>query len=298
MAEYRLTERQLHAMELPSDPDRALRAFLDGCEQASLPETLIACMDEDGIDQTVILPLDFSLEMGDSAVGFEEQNRQCCELARVHPDRLISFVGVDPRRRQAGLAVFEEGVRNWGARGLKLVPSGFWANDPVCTPFYEKALEYDLPVLIHTGIAPPPHRAKYGNPLALDDVCSQFPGLRVVAAHAGSVGGIDSWHQMAVRLARMHKNLYLDVAATQAAYAVDPGRYLCTLRKDLDLLGPETFLFGTDYPYVRGRGLDPGAWADVFRNLRRNGSEHGIEFAQEEVDGVLHRNAEQWLGPI
>jgi len=51
-------------------------------------------------------------------------------------------------------------------------------------------------------------RLKYGDPLNLDDVAVEFPDLVIVQAH----GARGFWYDRAAFLARIHPNVYMEVA--------------------------------------------------------------------------------------
>ena len=81
----------------------------------------------------------------------EEINRLAQEVCKENPGKLWAMASYDPRRPRA-VALFEQAVKEWGAVGLKVYPpNGYQANDERCFPLYEKAIELDVPVLIHTG---------------------------------------------------------------------------------------------------------------------------------------------------
>lgn len=71
--------------------------------------------------------------------------------------------------------------------------SGIAPDDPRFDPYLAVAEELDVPVGIHVGTGPPgapllgfPHyRARLHSPLALEEVLSKHPGLRVWVMHAG-----------------------------------------------------------------------------------------------------------------
>ncbi|MCK5186296.1 MAG: amidohydrolase, partial [Deltaproteobacteria bacterium] len=91
-------------------------------------EGLLAEMDEAGIDKSVIFPVDFGVALGDPEVPIEEVNKKYSELARKHPDRLVAFAGVDPRRKDAP-DLFKRCINEWGMQGCKLHPcAGFYPN--------------------------------------------------------------------------------------------------------------------------------------------------------------------------
>jgi len=111
-------------LEAGSDPDATM--LLDEMEEAC-------------IDTSVIFPVDFGLELGDPEIPIKEVNRRYAELGRKHPDKLIPFASVDPRRDGAA-DLFETCVSEWGMRGLKLHPcSGFYPNQKEVYPLLEIA---------------------------------------------------------------------------------------------------------------------------------------------------------------
>lgn len=252
-------------------------------------EKLIQTMDEAGIDKTVILPLDWGLIFGEPPISIEEQNREIAKLAEKYPDRVIAFASVDPQRR-GGLRLFERAVKEWGAKGLKLHPlSGFYLNDPVVYCFYEKAEELGVPVLVHIGTDPPPLRSKYGQPIYLNDVGIDFPDLTIIGAHMGGI-----WENDAVQIASMHPNIHLDFALKQRVAFQTPMEFYPWLRLMLDRLGPRKMMLGSDYPYVRPG--DQTRWVKVFTEIPDSVKEAGIQFTDEEINGILGDNAARVLG--
>ena len=88
-----------------------------------------------------------------------------------------------------------------GLRGLKLSPptQEFYPHDKsLAYPIYEGAQHWGIPVLFHGGMSwEPQAKAKYGQPLHLEDVASDFPkpkdsyhplrlALGAEGSHAGS----------------------------------------------------------------------------------------------------------------
>src|SRR4030066_106376 len=72
-------------------------------------------------------------------------------MAKKYPGRVYSLFAIDPRR-PGGVKLFEKAVTEWNAIGLNFYPPwGFYPNDPICYPFYQKALDLGVPVSIHTG---------------------------------------------------------------------------------------------------------------------------------------------------
>ncbi|RJP23743.1 MAG: amidohydrolase [Candidatus Abyssobacteria bacterium SURF_5] len=241
-------------------------------------EKLVQKMDEAGIDKAILLPLDFWLGCPPSSgMSIEEKNALYAAAVKRHAGRLLSHVGVDPRRPNA-LDIMQKGVEE-GAIGLKLHPTaGFYPDDPICAPLYRKALEYDIPVLIHSGNEPAPLRIKFSQPKYIDTVAAEFPDLKIIIAHTGH-----GWWQEAIDLASVKPNVYVDFAGWQMEYLNGFDYFYQPLRFALDTLGPWRILFGTD-GLMLDVMLSPRDWVLAHKEYR---SPAGIRFDGEEIDIIL-----------
>lgn len=277
---------------LPGDPDQLLEA---GLALLSDPDgdKLVSGMDQAGIDRAVLLPLDFGLGGDEPRVGgsetlaIEAKNELYFQATQRHPGRLFTFLGVDPRRRGA-LKLFERGLSECGALGLKLHPTtGFYPHDPVCRPFYETALGAGVPVLIHSGNEPAPLKPMFSQPRYIDAVAADYPDLKIIIAHAGH-----GWWQEALDLASAKPNLYVDFSGWQIEFAGNPDYLYRVLRMAIDLLGPWRVLFGTDGS-MTNLVVNPTEWIQAWREPH---SPSGITFSAEELDIVLGGAAARLYG--
>ena len=176
------------------------------------------------------------------------------------------------------MAVLEDGVTERGARGLKLHPTtGFYPDDPVCYPFYEKALELDVPVMFHTGTQPAPLKAKYARPVFVDSVAADFPDLKIIMAHVGHC-----WWEEAITLAGTKPNLYVEFSGWQRVFVLHPKKFYAMLREALDEIGPWRVMYGTDNPYLRF-ALSSREWVAAVKDAPNS----GFSFSKEEIDIVL-----------
>lgn len=268
--------------EIDIDPSPLLSANMDLLSDPD-GDKLVAKMDEAGIDKAILLPLDFWLGCPKSeGISIEEKNALYARAVYRHRGRLLTHVGVDPRRANA-LEIMQRGVEEQGAVGLKLHPTtGFYPDDPVCTPLYRKALEYGIPVLIHSGNEPAPLKPRFSQPKYIDAVAAEFPELKIIIAHAGH-----GWWQEAIDLASVKPNLYVDFSGWQMEYASGPDYFYRPLRAAIDALGPWRVLFGTDGSMLDAI-LSPAGWVKALREPR---SPSGIRFDPEEIDIVLGRAA-------
>jgi len=248
-------------------------------------EALINDMESNGIDKTVLLPMDYWILFGEPKGSIEVQLKAYADLQNRHPDKIIAFTTVDPRRPDA-VDIVERSIKEWGLKGLNLYPqTGYFMNEPNTYRVLEKVSEFNLPVTCHTGqLGAAPLRAKYGDPIYLDDVVQDFPDLKVTAGHMAF-----GWHEQLFYLAGLRYNLLTDVSAWQDVAKANYVKFCQVLRHALDRLGPQRILFGTDNPFVAAL-MSTKDYADMIKDLPQNAPD-GITFTEAEVNGILGDNA-------
>ncbi|MCW2954142.1 MAG: hypothetical protein JWQ48_3312 [Conexibacter sp.] len=216
--------------------------------------TYIGHLDEAGIDQAVVLPIDCTTAHGHTVVS----NEQIAWLVE-RTDRVIGFASVDPNEPDAP-AKLERAVKELGLVGLKLDPSlqQFAIDDPErAMPVYEAAAELGIPVLIHCGMSWAERgRTAMANPLLLESVVQRLPELRVVIPHMGW-----PWVGEALALALKHRNVYLDTSVLFSGTPSESLKHVVDVVLGHELIDrsiPRQVLFGSNYPRV-----DPkrAAWA-------------------------------------
>ena len=186
-------------------------------------------------------------------------NDDILDAARRHPDVLIPFASVDPHRPDA--AARTRRLVEAGARGFKFHPTlqGFSPADGTAHPVLEVLEELQVPALFHsgqTGIgAGLPGggglRLRYSNPMLLDDVAADFPGLTVIVAHPSF-----PWQDEALAVATHKANVYIDLSGWSPKYFPPQlVRYANTLLKD-------KVMFGSDFPVIL-----PDRWLRDFAEL-------------------------------
>ena len=234
------------------------------------------------------------------SASIEDINRRHCLAAQKYAGKLYTFIGVSPKRHNA-VKIFERGVKEWGAKGLKLYPpAGFYPNEPICYRLYEKCLELGVPVTIHMGYGCFGHM-KYANPVHLDEPAKDFPELEFIMAHAG--GGIGFLWEEAVAVAAGNPNINFDLAevaptVVKGGRLGNRGKYKDHIPVFLDILdimrnrlhgGCTRILFGTDYPFYAFEMYK--GWTDLFKNLSSVAAKYGYDFSQEEADLMCYKNA-------
>jgi predicted TIM-barrel fold metal-dependent hydrolase len=135
------------------------------------------------------------------------------------PDRFIGGTIVAREFPLLDTMALREDVRagRVGVMGeLALAYSGVAPNDPRMQPYWALAEELDIPVALHTGLAPPntPYRCcpKFrtwlGNPALLEEVLVRHPKLRVYLMHAGY-----PYLQETIAILHMYPQVYADLGA-------------------------------------------------------------------------------------
>ncbi len=254
-------------------------------------DMIVKDMDAARIDKSVLLPVDWGLAryLGELKLSIEDINRIYADAVKKHPERLITFVGIDPRRNGAAELVGRF-LGEWGMKGIKFhTAAGFYPNDKVCYPIYEKALEYGVPVLFHTGEVLKPLYFKYCQPIYIQEVAMDFPDLPIILAHAGGC-----WYSEAVAICNSTTNVYLDVSVWQSRL-FRPLEFYRALRTLLDSLSWQRVLFGSDYPFLKLL-VNQERWVKAFTEIPDSVKEQGIKFRGEEIEGIMGGNAARVLG--
>jgi predicted TIM-barrel fold metal-dependent hydrolase len=224
----------------------------------------------------VIFTIDDEAGMGRRRVG----NSEVLEAARVNPDVLIPFASVDPHKGKLAVREARELVEQ-GARGFKFHPNtqAFWPNDRDHYALYEVIAEAGLIALFHSGTtgigAGMPGgggvRLKYSNPMLVDDVAADFPGLDIILAHPSF-----PWQDEALAIALHKPNVYIDLSGWSPKYF--PANLIQYTNTQLK----HKMLFGSDYPLIT-----PDRWLADFEKL---------PIRDEVRPLVLKQNAARLLG--
>jgi predicted TIM-barrel fold metal-dependent hydrolase len=257
-------------------------------------ERILADMDEAGIDKSVLLALDaeFTYRTGTPYTAY---NDYVGDLIRQHPDRIIGFAGIDPRRGKAAIVELERCIEGMGFRGVKLWPlTGFYPDDEAFYPFYQRAEELGAVILCHTGSGPPPTYLKFNRPVYLDKVAVDFPGIKIIMAHVGH-----PWVEEALSIAYKNPNVYVDISAWQMAFSKVPlalSQCLATAKVAHDGVGK--ILFGSDWPLFT-EVMSQKEWVETIKGLEQPPPLQlmGLpEITEEDKQMILGGNAAKVLG--
>jgi predicted TIM-barrel fold metal-dependent hydrolase len=154
--------------------------------------------------------------------------------------------------------------RDLGAVGLFLDPlrQGFFPTESIATPLYERAAQYEWPIMFRTGAY------IFADVLAVVEVARRFPAVNFLAGFGGFA---DMWFEIADAIGDV-PNLYLD-----ASLLWSDG-----INEIINRFGAERVLFGSAEPRNR--------YGAVLRTFDR------LELAAPARDAIYHRNAERIFG--
>lgn len=224
---------------------------------------LILEMKEAGIDKAILLIIDFGLAFPDLELDIEQIHLEHKKILDQN-DQFVVFSGIDPRRGQYGLDLFEKAVTQWGFKGLKLYPPcGFSPSDKIVFPYYEICKSKNLPVLIHTGPTTSSLSFKYAHPMEVDEAARSFPDVNFILAHAGIM-----YYQEASILAQYRPNIYLDISSFQNE--LKDNRLEEIIKWSISRGLSRRLLFGTDWPIHRFSG-NQKKWVNKIEELKEKG---------------------------
>lgn len=168
-------------------------------------------------------------------------------------------------------------------KGLKLYPGyePFYPNDSRLKLIYEMALEYDVPVMFHSGDTySPTGRVKYSHPLQIDDLAVDFPGLKIVICHVGN-----PWIKDCMEVVYKNKNVYADISGLVLGdFQEKFERYM---KKEIEEMiayagNPKYLLYGTDWPISNMKSY-----------LKFM---HQLDLADDKKELILWKNAARLFG--
>jgi predicted TIM-barrel fold metal-dependent hydrolase len=179
-------------------------------------------------------------------------NADLVAIAKEYPENFICLAEFSAYDGMRGVRALQDIVQNHGIHGFRtsslytMLP----ASDRRYYPLYAKCIELDIPVRIYTAMSYANDRPyDLGHPRHLDQICMDFPELRVVAGLGGW-----PWVNDMIGLLRRHPNLYCDTASHRPRHFGTPGsgwdmflQFGNTLLQDKIMIGLSRQTFGGSY---------------------------------------------------
>lgn len=194
-------------------------------------EKILLSMKKLKICKTVIMGLAWA-----SQSMCEENNEYIYECLKRNPDKFIGFACVQPLEGEIALRKIKKYITELGFKGIKLTPhfQGYKANDKAVFPVIKKAIELNVPVMIHTDhLFQNPDRDA---PFYIYDLAQKFPRVKIIASHLGGMLFMYNCYKPAEKVL---KNVYFDTAVSASLEMVQAAAQIC----------PDKIIFGTDYPF-------------------------------------------------
>lgn len=270
----------------------------------------IADMDQRGLDKGAISLSPPGVDMADadgSVYLAKVANDGIARLVQEHPDRFTGMAMLPLQRPKEAVKELDRVVNELGMRSVTLPSNvaGKTLDSPELWPVYERAVELDVPLLIHP--TEPLNRNGmddwglfivigfvYDSSIAVirlvfSGVLERYPNLKIVLAHLGAtlpylltridietklMGFIDPKlkPQISKRPSEYIRQIYLDtVSHDQAAYMLA-----------VQMFGADKIVLGSDYPF--------SAWQHSISEIEE------LNISQTEKDKILSKNALALLG--
>ncbi len=241
-----VTDVHVHVQPQQMMSPAVREAFRQGSKDAAVaqacfedPKALLEMMDLADVERVVLINYESPDVMGFTR-GTNDWVLRYCAAA---PARLLPCVGINPRFEKDMKGEAERlaaaGARLFKIHGphMLLRPNAYLDEHPTLGDLYRVASAAGVPVMFHTGTSIfRGARIKYGDPVQLDDVGTDFPDLTVILAH----GGRPLWTETAWFLLRRFERFHLDVSG------IPPARLLEWFPRLVEI--EDRVLFGTDWP--------------------------------------------------
>ncbi len=160
---------------------------------------------------------------------------------RDHPDRFIGALEVDPNDITGTVRAIRRAHEEHAIKAVTSFPAGCNPQVPVGDrryyPIYQTCIDLDLPVVVNAGIAGPRVPSRCQDVMDFDEVCYDFPELRIVMRH-----GAEPWEELAVKLMLKWPGLHYMTSAFAPRY------YPRAIVEYANTRGREKILYAGYYP--------------------------------------------------
>jgi predicted TIM-barrel fold metal-dependent hydrolase len=134
-----------------------------------------------------------------------------------HPERFFPALEVDPNRITDTVRAIRAAYDEHGIKAVTTFPAGCNPQVPVSDrryyPIYQACIDLDIPIVANAGIAGPRLPSACQDVMHFDQVCYDFPELRIVMRH-----GAEPWEELAVKLMLKWPGLHYMTSAFAPKY--------------------------------------------------------------------------------
>lgn len=273
-------------------------------------EAHLAMMDEAGIDKAVLSypTSDAHLKIGSINLVARIYNDNVGKIIKRYPGRFSGAAILPIGNRQDMLDEIKRATEELGFKAISLATSynGKYLDDVIFLPVYQKVMEENMPIFIHSQIVNPIGFERVNDPLLtpvieyvfdtticvgkllMADILREFAGVKFIFAYFGGVtahitGRYDATYQMLRTMdfvkdlganpSRYLKNIYVDTSGDV---------HTTNFQAALESFGAGHILWGSDWPAKK----DVSGSINAVRNLA---------ISQEDKTNILGGNLEKIL---
>lgn len=267
---------------------------------------LIASMDRHGIAQAALTPAfvtyETVLEKSFKAYPnrFIRATGLPTESTKAKSSGALALPGAEADVSPAEMAAIfrkqltEDGCKMIGETSGDAIPRTLMVKYGVkaLKPVVDVALEFDVPVQIHTGWTATGTAIGVGQAYttawrwaeAMGELMANYPDLKVILAHTGGrLAALDGWE--AVRLLFSFDNAYCDTAKTTPEIVSEVVRGI----------GAERVLFGTDWNRPEMKTYGPYHMRNVYQHWYNLNTIAEADLTEDQRDWILHKSARKLL---
>jgi predicted TIM-barrel fold metal-dependent hydrolase len=177
-----LRDDESRGMEFPAE--YMFKGVPNYVEEGQDPvEVTLAAMDAHGV------------AMGLVGIGADVTKRALAD----HPKRFVASLEVDPNDITKTVGRIRRAHEKYDIKAVTTFPAGCNPQVPVSDrryyPVYQTCIDVDIPIIVNAGIAGPRLPSACQDVMHFDQVCYDFPELRIVMRH-----GAEPWEELAVKL--------------------------------------------------------------------------------------------------
>ena len=167
----------------------------------------------DPIEVTLSQMDQYGIAIGMIGLGGEQTK----QALKDHPDRFRPCLEIDPNDITGAVRRIRKAYDEHGIVAVTTFPSGcnpqVPVNDRRYYPIYQTCIDLDIPIVSNAGIAGPRIPSACQDVMHFDEVCYDFPELRIVMRH-----GAEPWEALAVKLMLKWPGLHYMTSAFAPKY--------------------------------------------------------------------------------
>ena len=169
--------------------------------------------DKDPVEETLAQMDRHGIAVGLVGIGAEVTKRALVD----HPKRFVASLEVDPNNITKAVRRIRLAHDEYSIKAVTTFPAGcnpqVPVNDRRYYPIYQTCIDLDIPIIANAGIAGPRLPSACQDVMHFDQVCYDFPDLRIVMRH-----GAEPWEELAVKLMLKWPGLYYMTSAFAPKY--------------------------------------------------------------------------------